>query len=242
MSVDRGGRPTPSHRWWGRLRPPGPPRGEAAGAGEPCFDEPPRRNPRWRRPRAVSNPDRKVRNRACAEAGARVHITSEVALKGRPAREIDPHRPDDPCVPGNRYPRHPSGLRKDDARFTACDGRPRSDRPPPRKRVGGRERAGTCHPRISVRAGEPRSLRETGVTEGGTAGGERRGSDARRLPNEESTFEGRTRGSFRTRSQVDGSRKTAEHQRPTRNQPREPQIWCRLQHAGGRERSKPPRS
>lgn len=150
-----------------------PPARGATGAGEPCFDEPPRRNPRWRRPPGRSNPDREVRSRACAEAGAGVHIASEVAPKGRPAREIDPHRPDDPWVPGNRYRGPPSGLRRNGVRFTARDGRPRSERPPPRKRVGGRERAGTCHPWTSVRAGEPRSLRETGVTEGGTAGGER---------------------------------------------------------------------
>lgn len=156
MSVDRGGRPTPSHRSGGDSGHPAPREGSDGSRRALLRRATPEESKVAEAP-GRSNPDRKVRRRACAEAGARVHIASHVAPKGRPAREIDPHRPDDPWVPGNRYLGPPSGLRRNGVRFTARGGRPRSERPPPRKRVGGRERAGTCHPWTSVRAGEPRT-------------------------------------------------------------------------------------
>lgn len=67
-------------------------------------------------------------------------------------------------------------------------------------------------------------------------------SDADRLPARRKPSKGEAhRGIPRT---VRGGRSIArsgEHQRTTRDQPGEPQIWCQLKHAGGQERSKPSR-
>lgn len=76
----------------------------------------------------------------------------------------------------------------------------RAGRTSDHRETGGRTRQSPPSDRRRKPTPEPE---QSGPGEGGTTGGERRGSDARRLPDEIRTFEGRARGSFRTRPEVD---------------------------------------